>query len=86
MPYIIIWLKPFCAPVCIIIYIYIYNPYIYIYVCHCVNEINMYDMNIIITYTCVWSLYPAPFAAAHVQVRARGGHCMQQYIMTPKHM
>lgn len=24
----------------------------------------MYDMSIIITYTCVWSLYPAPFAAA----------------------
>ena len=83
MPYIIIWLKPFCAPVCII-YIYIFNPYIYIYVCHCVNEINMYDMSIIITYTCVWSLYPAPFAAA---AGARpGGHCMQQYIMTPKHM
>ena len=30
-------------------------------------------MNIIITYTCVWSLYPAPFAAAHVQVAPGGG-------------
>jgi hypothetical protein len=48
--------------------------YIYIYVCHCVNEINMYDINIIITYTCVWSLYPAPFAAAQCR-GARGTAC-----------
>jgi hypothetical protein len=58
------------------------------YVTVYISEINIYEMNIIITYTCVWSLYPAHFAAAHVQVHhgARGGHCMQQYIMTPKQM